>query len=56
MKFKKRQTIHLSMEKTDVIQMSEMKEELGLSSFAEVQAWLLSAYREGRMKTDSPSS
>ncbi|MDC0303002.1 hypothetical protein OAL13_00095 [bacterium] len=51
MNFRKRQTIHLSMEKTDVIQMSEMKNELGLDSFAEVQAWLLRAYREGLINT-----
>jgi len=48
--FKKRQTISLSMEKTDVIQMSAMKHELGLRSFAEVQAWLLAAYRDGRIQ------
>jgi len=49
-KFKQRQTISLSMEKSDVIQMSAMKHELGLNSFAEVQAWLLASYRDGRVQ------
>ena len=56
MKFKQRQTIHLSMEKDDVLLMSQMKHEHGLNSFAEVQAWLLDEYRAGRITQQANSN
>ena len=49
MNFDKRQVIHLAMEKENVKLMSSMKDELQLKSFAEVQAWLLRSYLEGRI-------
>ncbi len=48
--FKDRKTIRLSMERTDAQLMADIKDQHDLKGFAEVQALLLKAYREGQIK------